>query len=369
MEKQRNNSAAPEAVPNGKRRLLSLVILAVVVLGAAAAGLAWFHELRTTLTTDNAKVSGDLVDIGARTGGRLEKVLVKEEDYVQQGQVLAELDNDQYRAELDQARANLELAQANYAKLPEDLKSMQASVEKAREGLVAAQAQVKAAEIAREDARRILEENELLYEAGAIAKETLESSRSRYRTAEASLDAARANAVSAQAVLQDAEAKWEGMRKTSAIICQAQLKQAQAAYNKAKLNYDHTVIKAPVNGTVLRVAAQAGETVSTGQTILTIADLKSTWIAANIEEKKLERIRIGQKVDVKIDAYPGRLLPGKVTSIGGATQSVFSLIPTENTSGNFTKVTQRVPVKINVDHRGILLRPGMSAVIKIYTGK
>lgn len=145
------------------------------------------------------------------------------------------------------------------------------------------------------------------------------------------------------------------------------MKQAQAAYDNAKLNYENSFIYATISGTVVRVPATIGENLSPGQPILSISDLNASWVVANIEETNYGRLHVGQKVDVRIDAYPGKVFAGKVTDVGGVTQSTFSLIPTQNDSGNFTKVTQRMPVKIEVNKEGLVLKPGMSAVIKIHT--
>lgn len=362
-----DNDALEAITVNGVRKKVSLVILLVFLLGGTAGGVLWYRQLQRTLSTDNAKVTGDIVDISPKVNGRLEKILVEEGSRVKKGQILAILDNAQFKTDMEQAEASLRLAQANYARLPEDINSAQAAVDKARDGLLAAQAQVESATIAVADARRTFEQNENLFEAGAVSRDTLEASRTRYQTAQAALESCQANAQAAQAALQDAESKYKALQKTGKATSQAQIEQARAAYEKARLAYENTAIRAPVGGTVLRIVVQAGENVVPGQTILSISDLGSTWVVANIDENKIGRVRTGQKVDIKIDAYPGKILPGKVAEIGGTVQSTFALIPTENTSGNFTKVAQRIPVKITVDKRGLLLKPGMSAVIKIYT--
>ncbi|HWP98773.1 MAG TPA: efflux RND transporter periplasmic adaptor subunit [Syntrophomonadaceae bacterium] len=153
------------------------------------------------------------------------------------------------------------------------------------------------------------------------------------------LESDQANARLAQATLDDALAKSESTQKASGNIYLAQIEQAQAAYDNAKLAEDNTVILAPVSGIILCIPVVVGENVSAGQTLLTISDHSNTWITANIDEDKFGRIKVGEKAKVEVDAYPGQSFAGEVIETGNATQSTFSLISTENTSGNYTKVT------------------------------
>lgn len=352
---------------NGSPGKTALIVLIIIVITGAIAGYRYWMDLRTYVSTDNAKVAGDLVDISSKVSGRLEKILVKEEQHVKKGQVLARVEQTPYRIALDQAAANLALARANYAKLPDDLKSAASARDKAEEALAAAQAQAKSAEVTMADARRNFYQVENLYENGAVSREAYDSARSKVEMAQTALTAAQANVDAARAALIDATAKLEATRNTAKNIYEAQVKQAQAAFNSAKYTYENCVIKAPCDGTVIRINVQEGENISSGQAIMVIANLDSTWIAANIDEGKVGRIKVGQPVQISIDAYPGRKLKGHVAAIGGATQSMFALIPTENTSGNYTKVVQRIPIKITVDSKELVLKPGMSAVVKIRT--
>lgn len=360
---------AEETKTNGGGKQIQKLVLVVVLLGCAIGGFLWWKDLSTSVKTDNAKVAGDIVDVSPKVSGRIEKIVVQEGENVKAGQVIATLDKAQYKINAKQSQAALELAEANYSKLPNDIRSMQATVDKAEDGLDSSVSQAKAASVTLKDAKRALDQAEALYAGEAVSEEALQTARSKYEAAEASYAAAQANIKSYQAGVDDALAKSGALDNTSAKIYKAQLKQAQAAYDSAQLALNNSVITAPVTGTVARITLQAGETVSAGQTIVTIVDLDSTWITANIEEKKVTRIEPGQKVDVSIDAYPSISFSGTVKRIGGATQSTFALIPTENTSGNYTKVAQRLTVTIDVDKQGKQLKPGMSAIIKIHTAK
>ncbi|MDD3022302.1 MAG: HlyD family secretion protein [Syntrophomonadaceae bacterium] len=350
-----------------KRRKITWIIVLCAVTAMVLISV-WRYQLKTTITSDNAKVAGDIVDISSRLSGQLDRLLVKEQDIVKSGQAVAQLDSYPYKIALDQAKASLDIAEADYDKLPTDVKSMQAAYARAQEIYEAAAAKAKTYQISMEDARRNLEHNESLYQQGAISRETMDSSNSRYNSALANMEMEQANAQAAMASLQDAEAKKESMTKTGSIIYIAKLKQAQAVYESAKFNFENTTMKAPFAATVVRIVVQEKENIAASQVILSICDLKNVWLTANIDESKIARVKKGQDVDIKIDAYPGQKFKGRVEAIGNATQSSFSLLPTENSSGNFTKVMQRIPIKISVVSEGQILKPGMSAYIKIHTG-
>ncbi len=344
-------------------------IVAILVFVLLAGGLWWWHVLRVSYSTDDAQVTADISDISPKVEGRLVQIWVSEGDAVTAGQELAELDNAQLAVAVAQAEAALEQAKVNYAKLPDDLKSAQANVDEAQQGLVNAQDQAKSAEIALGDAKRNLDETQALYSGGGASKEAYDEATSAYGTAQAALDAAQANVLSAQASLQEAQAGLEAIDNTDADSYLAQLQQAQAAYDSAKLTYNESFIYAPISGTVVRVPATVGETLSPGQTILSISNLQSSWVVAYIEETAYGRIRLGQDVDVRVDTYPGRIFSGKVIELGGVTQATGSAFPTEmDEYGNFYKVTQRLPVKIEIANKyGLILKPGMSVNVKIHT--
>jgi multidrug resistance efflux pump len=176
----------------------------------------------------------------------------------------------------------------------------------------------------------------------------------------------------AQAALAAAQEKLSlviaGNRQESIAVAEAQVKQAQAGLEASRISVDNTVILAPTDGVVAQKASNAGEMVTAGQPIVAITDLADTWVTARIEETKIGRIKIGQAVEFTVDGYPGRKFTGTVTEIGTATGSVFALIPNENASGNFTKITQRIPVKISLPtDSDVVFRPGMSVVVKIKT--
>lgn len=343
--------------------------IAVLVIFLLVGGLWWWHVLRVSYSTDDALVTADISDISPKVEGRLVKLSVSEGDAVTAGQELAELDNSQLAVAVAQAEAVLEQAEANYAKLPDELKSAQASVDEAQQGLANTQDQAKSAEIALGDAKRRFDETQALYSGGGASREALDSATSGYGTAQADLDAAQANVLSAQASLQDAQAGLEAIDNTGADSYLAQLKQAQAADDNAKLNYNESFIYAPISGTVVRTPATVGETLSPGQTILSISNLQSSWVVAYVEETAYGRIHLGQSADIRVDTYPGQVFSGKVIELGGVTQATGATFPIEQDEyGNFYKVTQRLPIKIEVTNKdGLIFKPGMSVDVKINT--
>lgn len=346
-----------------KSKLWTITVLALLL--AAAAIFIWQYNANRSVSTDYAKVTGDTVDISPKIGGRLEQLAIKEGDTVKAGQLVASLDNKQYKLALDQAQANLVQAESDQRKLPMDQKSAQATCEKAQQTALSAQAQVENSQITVADSLRILNKNKSLFAAGALSQESLDKSQSDYEKALTTLRMNEANLAAAQASITDAQAKLEIVANTSSASYQAKVKQARAVCDLALLNYQNSYIKAPINGKVVRITEKVGENLSVGQTVLTLCDLDKTWVVANINEGKIGRIKPGQAVDVRIDAYPDQVFKGRVDSIADTTKSVFSVLSSENASGNYTKVAQYLPVKIVVDHKGKILRSGMSASVKI----
>lgn len=371
-----NPTEANNPIENTKKKqmpgIVRIAILILVIAAVAFFGIRWYIQLATTVTTDNAKVSADFVNISAEVAGKLTDVYVQEGDIVTAGQLLAKVDDSQYLISASQAEAAWELSKIAVTKLPGDIQSAQIDVTKAENALSAAIAQAASNKLAMEDSRRILDQNALLYQQGAISKDTMDSCTTKYNTAVAALEAANANVNSAQDAVQAAQTQLDTLNRTGGATYEAQEKQAKATYNSAHLALEHTNIKSPISGQMVKVTALKGQNVSSGTasgftTLFTILNPERIWILANIEEDKVARIHIGDKVKVVVDAYPDIVFDGQVEEIAGATQSSFSILPTENTSGNYTKVAQRLPVKISVVQQDNKLKPGMSAVVTIKT--
>ncbi len=409
VQESGGSDAAESDATSPWRKQLPKIVLGVVLAIVIIGGGYWWWLMRTTVSTDNARVVGDLVDISFTSSGKLEQVEVAEGDSVKAGQVVARLENSSQKAAVEQAQANLDLALATQERLPYDQESLaiavtkseagvnsastsvsaaEAGVNKAAAQVSAAEEQVNSAQYARDDAQRNYDINQELFNAGAVSQETLNLAKSRYETAQAAYNSASSNLVAAQAgydsaeigvetasdgvtsaeaSLADSQQKLEASYETAGDTVTAQVRLARAALESARISLEKTAAASPINGAVIRIAVLEGESVSTGQSILTIADLEHTFVQANLEEKYIGRIQSGQEVDVDIDAYPDEDFKGKVVEIWDASQSTFAIISGESTSGNFTKVAQRIPVKIEVESHGFILKPGMSAVVTIHT--
>lgn len=350
-----------------KKSRVPVILLMVLLLAGIAGGVWWWRVLNTTVSTENAKVVGNLVDVSFRVSGRIDAINVKEGDIIEKDTVLARLEDSAYKLALQQAQGGVDQALAKKAQFPYDIQSLQTGIQRSQAGVTAAQARTENARIALEDAKRSLDKNEVLYKQGAISEEVFLASRSKYLSAQKVLEMEQAGVQQAQSSQLDSQQKLQASQDAGAMLLEAQLNSAKANLDTARLNYENTVVKSPMKASVLKISAQIGENISPGQPVILLSDLSDLWINANIEEKKISRIHPGQKAEVRIDAYPGRVFAAKVCSVGDAVQSTFSLMPTENAAGNFTKVSQRIPVKIRLNKTDVTLKPGMSAVVKIKT--
>lgn len=333
----------------GRRKKILLGVTGIMVLiGALAAGWWWWQNA-TYVTTDDARVAGTISTVSSKMSGRLQELLVKEGDLVKKGQLIARIDVRDYLMAQDQTLAALAASQAKLAELKagsreQEIQQAQAAVDQAAANL----------DNKEKNWRRMTE----LYNNGAISSQQRDAAETERTVAQATLTAAQEKLSLALA----------GNRAEAIAAAEAQVKQAEAALATSRLNVTNTDILAPTDGVIALKSANAGEMVAASQPIVTITDLGDTWINARIEETKIGRIKIGQSVEFTVDGYPGRKFAGTVTEIGTATGSVFSLIPNENASGNFTKITQRIPIKISLPQdNAVVFRPGMSVIVKIRT--
>lgn len=328
-------------------RKMQILIGGAVILLSLGGGW-WWVKASSLVSTDDARVKGTIVSVGSKVPGRLDQVLVKEGDHVVTGQVLGKIETAELEVQAAQAKANLAAAEAKLAEVKAGSRPQQIAQAEATSNQAAASL---------ENARRNYERLSVLYNQGAISAQQLDSAVTALSVAQAQYDAA----------AQGYSLASEGARDEDVKIAEAQTQQAAAILKNAQLALDNAEIKAPTVGIIAVKSADKGEIVSAGQPLFSITNLDEVWVAANIEETYAGKINAGQAVDFTIDAYPGRKFRGEVSEVGSATGSQFALLPTENSSGNFTKVTQRLPIKIRViDAGGVLLKPGMSAVVDIH---
>jgi membrane fusion protein (multidrug efflux system) len=392
--------AEPESEQsNSRRRGIIAVVVAVIVL--IAVGI-WWHSTYTE-DTDDAQVNGHLIQVSARIAGQVAKVYVDENQVVKAGDVIAELDPSDYKVAVENAEAALASAQANAeaanVNVPitavntgsnlraadANLSGSQAGVAQTQQQLESAHARVQQAQANSTKAQADLERYKPLVEKDVISKQQFDAAVASADAARAALvDAAageraaadgirvaREREAQAQAGLKFAQTGPQQVAAQSARAKQAlaQVAQAQAQLNMAKLNLSYTKIVAPTAGIITRKSVEINQNVAPGQNLLMLVSLEGLWVTANFKETQLRHMAAGQAVEIDVDAS-GKTYHGKVTQIGGATGSVLSLFPPENATGNYVKVVQRVPVRIDFDNLASEdsrheLRPGLSVEPKV----
>jgi membrane fusion protein (multidrug efflux system) len=392
-------AAEPEAPPQKSRK--GIIVVVVLVLIVVAVGLWW----RSTFTedTDDAQVNGHLIQVSSRINGHVLKVDVEENQVVKAGDVIAELDPRDFQIAVENAQAVLASAQANAAaanvNVPltsinagSTLRSADADVSGANSGVGQAEQQLEAAhaKVTQELANLTKAEADLARYKPLVEKDVI--SKQQFDAAVAARDGAKASLANAQAseraandgvrVAQDREQQAQAQQKSAqtgpqqvavqsarAKAAQAQVEQAKAQLDQANLNLSYTKIVAPAAGIVTRKSIEIDQNLATGQNILTLVSLEDLWVTANFKETQLKHMSAGQEVEIDADAT-GKTYHGKVTQIGGATGSVLSLFPPENATGNYVKVVQRVPVRIDFtdlkdEDAQHALRPGLSVEPKV----
>ncbi len=380
------------------------IIIGVVVLLALLAG---FFYWRSTFTedTDDAQVDGNLDQISARISGNVTKVYIQDNQKVAAGQLLVEIDPTDYQVAVDQDEANLASAEANYdaakVNVPitsinvgnslrsagADVQGTTAAISLAQQQSQAAAARVDEAAANAAKAQADLDRYTPLVQKDVISKQQYDAAVAAAAAAKANLLEAKANMIGSEDTVRQANqrlAQSQAMLATARTAPQqikvqqaraaqaaAQVKQAQAMLEQARLNLSYTRITAPEAGIVNKKNVQVGTNVGIGQNLMTLIPQTDLWVTANFKETQLKNMRVGQHVDIKVDALGGRVYHGKVTQVGGATGSRLSLFPPENATGNYVKVVQRIPVRIdftNLDQENgeHLLRPGFSVTPEVH---
>ena len=392
-------------------------LIAGVVLLLVAGVAIWFWATAGRESTDDAQIDARVTQIASRLAGTVAKVAIADNQLVEEGTVLIQLDPRDYQVAVDKARAeladaeatalaaqsavpitsttaasNVTTARGGIAQAQSGVTAADKEVEAARARLVTAQARLREAEAnaarAARDVERfrgLLAKDEISQQqfdttaAGAEAlKAGVDSARSQIaeaeagiRVAESKLAQSRAGEQQAQAELQTAQTGPSQIAATRARAssAEARVMQARANLAQAELNLQYTTVKAPARGIVSKKGANTGQVIQAGQPLLALVQIDDVWVTANFKETQLKDMRPGQRATIDVDAFGGREFNGKVDSVAGATGAKFSLLPPENATGNFVKVVQRVPVKIvlepgqDPEHR---LRPGMSVTPTVY---
>jgi membrane fusion protein, multidrug efflux system len=339
-----------------RRRQRLLGIIAIVVLGVAAwFGYDYLTVGRFLVSTDDAYVQAYNTTIAAKVAGYVASVPVTDNTRVRAGDVIATIDDGDYRLAVDSARGKVTTQEATVARMAHQITAQVAAVEQARTQLVSAQAAATRTEL------------ELARQTALVARDA--SSRQLLEQAQANRDQAVAGVQGAQAAIDSAAANVEvlkGQRQETI----STLEELKTALAKAERDFSFTVIRAPIDGVIGNRAVQVGDYVQTGQRLASLVPLDDVYVTANFKETQLARLRPGQSVSIAVDALPEHAIQGTVESFSPASGAVFSLLPPDNATGNFTKIVQRLPVRIHVPTevaREGLLRPGMSVVVSVNT--
>ncbi len=364
MEANTNETQAPK-----KRNPVFIIILAVLVVGGGWFGISkYIHSLHHE-DTDDAQVSADISPVIPRVAGYVTEVKVKDNQRVKKGDTLVILDNRDYVLKVEQAEAALANAQSNLNNAKAVTNAAKANIATSRASIGTADAQIEAAKVTVWRATQDYDRYANLIKDHSITQQQYEQALAAKQTAEKQL-----------AILQ--EQKKQAAQSTNAVavqstatsqqigIAETTIKQRQVDIDAAKLNLSYTVITAPQDGLVSRVNVQPGQFLQAGQALFSIVHGESVWVVANFKETQLDKMKTGQKVVVKADAYSGHDFNAVLSSFSPATGATFALLPPDNASGNFVKVVQRLPVKIEfTDTNDSLvkkLRPGMNVVVDVH---
>jgi membrane fusion protein (multidrug efflux system) len=358
-----------------------VLLLAVAVLVTITRNWNAWEGGKVEQVTDDAYVRGDLTPLSTKVAGIVRSVDVADYQQVHKGDLLVELQDDDYQAQVDQAKAAVEAARAG---IDENLRQRQlqdARIDKALSGIDQARAQIAAAEAGKEAiqaqltrARSERRRQEGLYQTHATTEQSLEAAVAAEGNLSAQFASREADINQAQTMLHGSELAAEAERRSKTVLeseeaqLHADLRAKQASLAAVQVNLGYTKIYAPGDGTVGERQVRPGQLVSPGTQVISFVAL-TKWVEANFRETQLTNVKVGDSAEVRIDEYPGQLMRGKVVEIAPASGSQFALLPPDNATGNFTKVVQRVPVKITLDDSTFAtkLRPGLSVVATVRT--
>jgi membrane fusion protein, multidrug efflux system len=360
-----------------------IVLLAAVILATITWNWNAWEGGRVEQVTDDAYVRGDLTPLSTKVAGIVRGVKVSDYQQVRKGELIVELDDDDFRAQVDQAAASVEAAKAaienNHRQRElQDTKIERAvaGIDQAKAQIVAAQAGIEAvqADVVRARAERARQE--ALLQTRSATQQKVEQAVADDERFAAQLASRQADLEQAKTLLRSNEDSTEAERRTKAVLESqdlqliADLHAKEAALNASQVNLGYTKIEAPDDGTVGERQVRPGQLVSPGTQVISFVP-RIKWVQANYRETQLTNVKVGDAAEIRIDEYPGRLVHGKVLEIAPASGSQFALLPPDNATGNFTKVVQRIPVKIALEDSSFAnsLRPGLSVIATVRTSR
>lgn len=347
-----------------------ILIFAVLILLGSTYGIYKYVHSLSHEGTDDAQIEKNMNPIIPRVTGYITNVYVKDNDFVKKGDTLFTIDNKDYLVKVEDAKAALLAAEGNFAASKADIGSAMANIAVSDANVQSAGGNIETAKIRLGRANNDFERYNNLYKNHSITKQQFEQSLAAKQEAESQLRILQQQQKASTFQKSVIVAKSNVSNKQTEVAA-ANIKRAQAMLDAAKLNLDYTIITASIDGQVSKISIQPGQLVQPGQSLFYIINNTEAWVIANFKETQLNKMIIGQKVTIKVDAYPETQFEGTISSFSPATGARFSLLPPDNATGNFVKTIQRLPVKISLDASNdvgkiALLRPGMNVDVDVH---
>ena len=347
----------------------TFVLIALVTLGVVYGGYKYIHSLSHE-TTDDAQVEQNMTPIIPRVTGFIQKVMITDNQFVKKGDTLFVIDNSDYIVKVEEAKAALLSAESSFEVSKADVGTAQVGISVSDANTKSASTSIESAKIKLWRATNDFERFENLYKNKSITKQQYEQALATKQEAENQLKMMQQQKNASDFQKNAAVTRTNVSQKQTA-VASANIARAKAAFDAAQLNLKYTVVTAATNGQVSAVDLQPGQLVQPGQSLFYIINTEDVWVVANFKETQLNKMKLGQKVEIKADAFPNEKFEGTITSFSPATGSRFSLLPPDNATGNFVKTVQRLPVKISLnvtnDKEKIkLLRSGMNVEVDVH---
>lgn len=346
-----------------------IIVSTLVLVGLIYGGYKIIHSLSHE-TTDDAQIESNMNSIIPRVGGYINKVYVTDNQKVKKGDTLFTIDQNDYLVKLEQAKAQLAAAESQVNVAEASIGSYRANAAASNANVSSAGGNIESARIKLGRAASDFKRYENLYSNHSITTQQYEKALAAKEEAENQLKILQSQQKAATSQSTAANSQTTISEK-QVNVAEANVKSAQAMVDAAQLNIDYTVVLAPIDGQLSAVDLQSGQFVQPGQALIYLVNVQDKWVVANFKETQLDKIRIGQKVTIEIDAYPGEEFEGIVSTFSPATGAKFSLLPPDNATGNFVKTVQRLPIKINFVKNNDAeklerLRPGMNADVDVH---
>jgi membrane fusion protein (multidrug efflux system) len=357
-----------EKEPRKKNRAFPIILILLVVAGAWF-GISKYIRAQHHEETDDAQVAANISPVIPRVSGYVKEVRVTDNQMVKKGDTLLILDDRDYRIRLEQAEAALGTAKSNLQSAQASTSASQTGISTSRAAIATIDAQIRAAQVTLDRANQDYERYANLIKDHSITQQQFDQALAAKQSAERQIEVLKQQKV--QAGQQTSQVASQSTATGSQVgVAASVIKQREADVEEAKLNLSYTVVTAPADGLVTRVNVQPGQYLQAGQSFFSIVLNQNMWVNANFKETQLDKMKVGQRVTMTVDAFPGHEFEGKVASFSAATGASTSLLPPDNATGNFVKVVQRIPVRIeftnNNDPLVRQLRAGMNVVVDVH---